>query len=82
MDEEGIFRRSGSLNRIKEIQILYNLGQPVAYEDHEVHVAACVLKAFYRELPQSLLPETIFNELVTLQGNYFFKSILSLNQTI
>ena len=67
MDEEGIFRKSGSLNRIKEIQNLYNMGQPVAY-DHEVHVAACVLKAFYRELPQSLLPETIFNELITLQG--------------
>ena len=32
MDEEGIFRKSGSLNRIKEIQNLYNMGQPVAYE--------------------------------------------------
>jgi hypothetical protein len=34
-------------------------------------VAACVLKAFYRELPQSLLPETIFNELITLQGKLY-----------
>lgn len=56
------------MSRIKEIQELYNLGQPVAYEDHEVHVAACVLKAFFRELPQSLLPELIFNELITLQA--------------
>jgi hypothetical protein len=32
LDEEGIFRKSGSLNRIKEIQNLYNMGQPVAYE--------------------------------------------------
>jgi len=67
LDEEGLFRRSGSQIRIKEIQELYNTGQPVAYEDHEVHVAACVLKAFYRELPESLLPETIFNELMSLQ---------------
>jgi hypothetical protein len=44
------------------------MGQPVAYADHEVHVAACVLKAFFRELPESLLPEIIFNEVMSLQG--------------
>lgn len=68
LNEEGIFRKSGSLVRIKEIQNLYNMGQPVAYADHEVHVAACVLKAFFRELPESLLPEIIFNEVMSLQA--------------
>ena len=70
LDEEGIFRKSGSLERIREIQSLYNQGQPVAYDNHEVHVAACVLKAFFRELPESLISEAIFNEIMSLQGKF------------
>jgi hypothetical protein len=68
IDEEGIFRKSGSLERIKQIQHLYNQGQPVAYDQWEYHVAACVLKAFFRELPDSLLPDTIFNEIISLKA--------------
>jgi hypothetical protein len=57
-------------------------GQPVAYDQYEVHVAACVLKAFFRELPESLLSESIFNELMALAGiltnilhNFFINSL-------
>lgn len=47
---------------------MYNFGQPVAYDQYEYHVAASVLKAFVRELPESLLTETIFNEMMSLQA--------------
>ena len=47
---------------------MYNQGEPVAYDNGEIHVAACVLKAFFRELPDSLLPDSIFNELMSLQA--------------
>ncbi len=40
----------------------------MAYDQHEVHVAACVLKAFFSELPESLLPESLFDEMATLQA--------------
>ncbi|RNA02234.1 rho GTPase-activating 8 [Brachionus plicatilis] len=68
IDEEGIFRKSGSYERIKEIQNLYNYGQPVAYHTYEYHVAASVIKAFVRELPESLLTDTIFSEMMSLQA--------------
>lgn len=68
LDEEGLFRKSGSLERIKQIQSLYDQGLPVAYDTNEFHVAACILKAFFRELPESLLSETIFNEMMSLQA--------------
>lgn len=68
IEEEGIFRKSGNAERIRQIKRLYNDGQPVAYDQHEVHVAACVLKAFFSELPESLLPESLFDEMATLQA--------------
>lgn len=68
IEEEGLFRKSGSFERIKQIISLYNEGQPVAYDQWEYHVAACVLKAFFRELPESLLPDSIFNEMMSLQA--------------
>jgi hypothetical protein len=78
LDEEGIFRKSGSLERIKQIQSLYDQGLPVAYDTNEFHVAACILKAFFRELPESLLSETIFNEMMSLQGILNCEKILKL----
>jgi hypothetical protein len=68
IDEEGLFRRSGSFERIKKIQELYNQGEPVAYDQNDFHVAACVIKAFVRELPESLLCDSIFNELMSVQA--------------
>lgn len=67
LHEEGLFRKSGSYERIRQIQDLYNSGEPVAYDTHEFHVAACVVKAFVRELPDSLLCESIFSEMMSIQ---------------
>jgi hypothetical protein len=79
LKEEGLFRKSGSFERIKQIQHLYNQGEPVAYDQYEYHVAACILKAFLRELPESLLPDVIFNEIVSLQGISFYNLLISAN---
>ena len=46
----------------------YLTGEPVAYDQYEFHVAACVLKSFVRELPESLLTESLFTEIMSLQG--------------
>lgn len=45
----------------------------MAYDTHEVHVAACVLKAFFGDLPESLITESLFDEMATLQGIKKFK---------
>ncbi|NXN38863.1 RHG08 protein, partial [Rhinoptilus africanus] len=53
---EGLFRRSASIQTIKDVQKLYNQGKSVDFDDyHDIHVPAVILKTFLRELPQPLL---------------------------
>ncbi|NWV22028.1 RHG08 protein, partial [Origma solitaria] len=53
---EGLFRRSASIQTIKDVQKLYNQGKSVNFDDyHDIHIPAVILKAFLRELPQPLL---------------------------
>ncbi|XP_071405905.1 rho GTPase-activating protein 8 isoform X3 [Pithys albifrons albifrons] len=53
---EGLFRRSASIQIIKDVQKLYNQGKSVNFDDyHDIHIPAVILKTFLRELPQPLL---------------------------
>ncbi|PNJ37294.1 PRR5-ARHGAP8 isoform 2, partial [Pongo abelii] len=53
---EGLFRRSASVQTVREIQRLYNQGKPVNFDDYgDIHIPAVILKTFLRELPQPLL---------------------------
>ncbi|MGH0169791.1 UNVERIFIED_CONTAM: hypothetical protein FKN15_017798 [Acipenser sinensis] len=60
---EGLFRRSATVQAIKEIQKLYNLGKPVNYDDYDdIHVPAVILKTFLRELPEPLLTYDLYEQ--------------------
>ncbi|XP_036153869.1 rho GTPase-activating protein 8 isoform X2 [Myotis myotis] len=62
---EGLFRRSASVQTVREVQRLYNQGKPVNFDDYgDVHVAAAVLKTFLRELPQPLLTATAYEQVL------------------
>ncbi|NXP38067.1 RHG08 protein, partial [Leiothrix lutea] len=53
---EGLFRRSASIQTIKDVQKLYNQGKSVNFDDyHDIHIPAVILKTFLRELPEPLL---------------------------
>ncbi|XP_037700965.1 rho GTPase-activating protein 8 [Choloepus didactylus] len=53
---EGLFRRSASVQAVREVRRLYNQGKPVNFDDYgDIHVPAVTLKTFLRELPQPLL---------------------------
>eukprot|EP00075_Anas_platyrhynchos_P016899 XP_027306152.1 rho GTPase-activating protein 8 isoform X8 [Anas platyrhynchos] len=53
---EGLFRRSASVQTIKDVQKLYNQGKSVNFDYyHDIHIPAVILKTFLRELPQPLL---------------------------
>ncbi|NWJ07765.1 RHG08 protein, partial [Crypturellus undulatus] len=53
---EGLFRRSASVQTIKDVQKLYNQGKPVNFDDYDdIHIPAVILKTFLRELPEPLL---------------------------
>ncbi|KAM4784326.1 LOW QUALITY PROTEIN: rho GTPase-activating protein 8-like [Cyanocitta cristata] len=51
-----LFRRSASIQTIKDVQKLYHLGKYVNFDNyHDIHIPAVILKTFLRELPQPLL---------------------------
>ncbi|KAF5294743.1 hypothetical protein FQA39_LY00227 [Lamprigera yunnana] len=55
---EGIFRRTGSLNRQHQLKNLLNQGAPVTLDNnYSVHDCASVLKGFLADLPIPLLTE-------------------------
>lgn len=64
---EGLFRRSASVQTVREVQRLYNQGKPVNFDDYgDVHVPAVVLKTFLRELPQPLLTFEAYEQILDI----------------
>jgi len=69
LNEQGIFRRAALVTLIKQIQEKYNEGQPVIFEQYgDVHLAACVLKTFLRDLSEPLMTYRLYPELIGLSG--------------
>ncbi|KAM5333488.1 rho GTPase-activating protein 8 isoform 1-T1 [Glossophaga mutica] len=62
---EGLFRRSASVQTVREIQRLYNQGKPVNFDDYgDAHIPAVILKTFLRELPQPLLTFKAYEQIL------------------
>ncbi|OWA53137.1 Rho GTPase-activating protein 1 [Hypsibius exemplaris] len=69
MTTEHIFRRSANVLTVKEIQSQINHGSLwdlASYSD--VHLAAVLLKAFLRELPEPLLTYALYDSVIGIQG--------------
>ncbi|XP_060980337.1 rho GTPase-activating protein 8 isoform X3 [Dama dama] len=64
---EGLFRRSASVQTVREIQRLYNQGKPVNFDDYgDIHLPAVILKTFLRELPQPLLTFEAYEQILEI----------------
>ncbi|XP_007531979.2 rho GTPase-activating protein 8 [Erinaceus europaeus] len=64
---EGLFRRSASVQTVREVQRLYNQGKPVNFDDYgDIHVPAVILKTFLRELPQPLLTVKAYKQILAI----------------
>ncbi|XP_018328100.1 rho GTPase-activating protein 11A-like [Agrilus planipennis] len=55
IETEGLFRKEGSKARQNEIKLLLNAGCTLSDEHHVIDIA-CLLKTFFRELPDPLFP--------------------------
>ena len=65
LDKEGIFRLSGSAAEIKRVIHQYNSGVAVNLDSvADPNVVAGVLKQFLRDLPDPLLPYSIYPQLI------------------
>uniref|UniRef100_A0A672U790 Rho-GAP domain-containing protein n=1 Tax=Strigops habroptila TaxID=2489341 RepID=A0A672U790_STRHB len=63
LDRVGIFRISGSVNKIKELKQKYNQGEKVdLVNDGDVDSVASLLKLFLKELPVAVFPDNICSE--------------------
>lgn len=63
MDEEGLFRITGSASKIKKLKSAFNAGivDMTEYE-HDPHTVASTLKLYLRELPEPLMTFTLYEE--------------------
>uniref|UniRef100_A0A182JZJ2 Rho-GAP domain-containing protein n=1 Tax=Anopheles christyi TaxID=43041 RepID=A0A182JZJ2_9DIPT len=55
VDTEGLFRKAGSNKRQQEIKASLESGIPLGKSHHEIDVAN-IIKTFFRDLPEALLP--------------------------
>ncbi|KFP31609.1 Protein FAM13A, partial [Colius striatus] len=65
LERVGIFRISGSVNKIKELKQKYNRGEKVdLINDGDVYSVASLLKLFLKELPVAVFPDDICSGLL------------------
>ncbi|XP_030395702.1 rho GTPase-activating protein 8 isoform X3 [Gopherus evgoodei] len=80
---EGLFRRSASIQTIKEIHKLYNQGKPVNFDDYgDIHIPAVILKTFLRELPQPLLTFESYDQILGITSVESSLRVTSCKQVI
>ncbi|ELP85079.1 rho gtpase activating protein, putative, partial [Entamoeba invadens IP1] len=64
---EGIFRISSSNDELKRVKEMFDGGMDIEYKNiGDVHVASGVIKSYLRELPDSVIPKTKYNEFLGL----------------
>ncbi|KAN0025898.1 hypothetical protein ACTFIU_001660 [Dictyostelium citrinum] len=54
--EEGIFRVSGSLREVQELQEHFEQGREIDLDQHDIHAISGLVKTFFRKLPHTLVP--------------------------
>ncbi|KAF8576884.1 RhoGAP-domain-containing protein [Ramaria rubella] len=62
MEEVGLFRRSPNSLTLNQVQAAYDRGHPVSLETYgDAHIAAVLLKKFFRDLPSPIFPEESYS---------------------
>ncbi|XP_046714950.1 unconventional myosin-IXAb isoform X1 [Silurus meridionalis] len=66
---EGIYRKSGSTNKIKELKLGLDTDATVVnLDDYNIHVIASVLKQWLRDLPNPLMTFELYKEFLRATG--------------
>jgi len=65
LETEGLFRRSANTNKIKVLKEAANRGEVIHFEDP--HEAACIIKQFFRDLPEPILSYDNYTEIDNFQ---------------
>ncbi|XP_074489947.1 unconventional myosin-IXAb-like isoform X6 [Sebastes fasciatus] len=66
---EGIYRKSGSTNKIKELRLGLDTDVSIVnLDDYNIHVIASVLKQWLRDLPSPLMTFELYEEFLRAMG--------------
>lgn len=66
LQEEGLFRLPGQANLVKELQDAFDCGEKPSFDcNTDVHTVASLLKLYFRELPEPVIPFHNYNEFLT-----------------
>eukprot|EP00039_Didymoeca_costata_P033066 m.40562 g.40562 ORF g.40562 m.40562 type:complete len:385 (+) comp9679_c0_seq1:168-1322(+) len=68
MQTEGIFRRSANSVNVAQMKKQFNAGQGEGIEFSDVHLVAVLLKSFFRELQEPIIPFQKYSLFVNIQG--------------
>ncbi|KAK0153453.1 Rho GTPase-activating protein 24 [Merluccius polli] len=61
--EEGLFRLPGQANLVKELQDAFDCGEKPSFDrDTDVHTVASLLKLYLRELPEPVVPFSLYDD--------------------
>lgn len=70
LQTEGIFRRSANTTTVKDLQEQFNNATVVDFDEHGeqgVHLAAVILKSFFRELEEPILTFDLYDDVLDFQ---------------
>ncbi|KAM6973365.1 unconventional myosin-IXAb [Aplochiton taeniatus] len=74
---EGIFRKSGSTNKIKELRLGLDTDvSTMNLDDYNIHVIASVLKQWLRDLPNPLMTFELYDEFIRAMGQLDKREVL------
>uniref|UniRef100_A0A669DYZ5 Myosin IXA n=1 Tax=Oreochromis niloticus TaxID=8128 RepID=A0A669DYZ5_ORENI len=66
---EGIYRKSGSTNKIKELKLGLDTDvEHMILDDYNIHVIASVFKQWLRDLPNPLMTFELYGEFIRVMG--------------
>lgn len=70
LEEEGIFRLSGSKQTIFRLRAFVNLNWEYSLESEDIHAISGLLKLFLREMPEPLIPVSVYPAVLAVMNDY------------
>ncbi|VDI34733.1 Rho GTPase-activating protein 22/24/25 [Mytilus galloprovincialis] len=72
LEVEGIFRLPGRTTLIKELKDRIDCAERIVFDisEHDVHSVASLLKMYFRELPESIIPSSYYQRLMNVAMNF------------